>query len=79
MVVFVTGAVPGDVVDVRVTEAAMPGDAHLRIVSPSPDRVGVLRALRLPHGGCKWQDLAYPKQLSTSSSRSSTTWSAWAD
>ncbi|MCB0765759.1 MAG: 23S rRNA (uracil(1939)-C(5))-methyltransferase RlmD [Flavobacteriales bacterium] len=65
MVVFVTGAVPGDVVDVRVTKKKSNYAEAIttRIVSPSPDRVPAFCAHFGTCGGCKWQDLAYPKQL----------------
>lgn len=65
LVVFVTGAVPGDVADLRVTakKKSYAEAVAQRIASPSPDRVAAF----CPHfgtcGGCKWQDLAYPKQL----------------
>jgi len=65
MVVFITGAVPGDVADLRVDakkKSFMEATAT-RIVTPSPDRVEPF----CPHfglcGGCKWQDLGYAKQL----------------
>ena len=65
LVVFVTGAVPGDVVDVRVQKKkkSYAEAIALRITTPSPDRVVPF----CPHfgtcGGCKWQDLSYPMQL----------------
>ncbi|MCW5897642.1 MAG: 23S rRNA (uracil(1939)-C(5))-methyltransferase RlmD [Flavobacteriales bacterium] len=65
MVVFVTGAVPGDVVDVRVTKKKSNYAEAIttRIVSPSPDRVTPFCKHFGVCGGCKWQDLTYPKQL----------------
>jgi len=65
MVVFVTGAVPGDVVDVRVTKkkANYAEAITTRIVSPSSDRVTPFCKHFGVCGGCKWQDLSYPKQL----------------
>ncbi len=65
MVVFVTGAVPGDVVDVRVTKKKSNYAEAIttRIVSPSPDRVTPFCKHFGVCGGCKWQDLSYPKQL----------------
>ena len=65
LVVFVSGAVPGDVADLRVLKKkkSYAEAIAIRIVSPSPDRVAPF----CPHfgtcGGCKWQDLSYPKQL----------------
>ncbi|MBX2979805.1 MAG: 23S rRNA (uracil(1939)-C(5))-methyltransferase RlmD [Flavobacteriales bacterium] len=65
MVVFVTGAVPGDVVDVRVTKKKSNYAEAIttRIVSPSPDRIPAFCKHFGTCGGCKWQDLAYEKQL----------------
>ena len=65
LVVFVTGAVPGDIVDVRVTRSKR-NFIEAKVVNihkPSADRI-------LPFckhfgicGGCKWQYLGYEKQL----------------
>jgi len=65
LVVFVTGAVPGDVVDVRVTKkkSNFAEAITTRIVSPSPDRIPAFCKHFGTCGGCKWQDLSYPKQL----------------
>lgn len=65
MVVFITGGVPGDVVDVRVTKKKSNYAEAIttRIVSPSPDRISAFCKHFGVCGGCKWQDLAYPKQL----------------
>ncbi|MBL7962559.1 MAG: 23S rRNA (uracil(1939)-C(5))-methyltransferase RlmD [Flavobacteriales bacterium] len=65
MVVFVTGAVPGDVVDARVTKkkSNFMEAIATRIVSPSPDRIAPFCKHFGVCGGCKWQDLSYPKQL----------------
>lgn len=65
MVVFITGAVPGDVVDVRVTKKKSKYAEAIttRIVSPSPDRIPAFCKHFGVCGGCKWQDLSYPKQL----------------
>ncbi|MFN3875051.1 MAG: 23S rRNA (uracil(1939)-C(5))-methyltransferase RlmD [Flavobacteriales bacterium] len=65
LVVFVAGAVPGDVADLRVTakKKSYAEAVAQRIVSPSPHRVPAFCAHFGPCGGCKWQDLAYPKQL----------------
>ena len=64
-VVFVTGAVPGDVVSARVTKLKRRyAEARAeKILTPSPERV--------PHrcpsfgacGGCVWQGLDYAVQL----------------
>ncbi len=65
MVVFVTGAVPGDVADVRVTKKKSSwaeADA-IRIIEKSTDRVDAFCQHFGVCGGCKWQDLAYAKQL----------------
>lgn len=65
LVVFVTGAVPGDVADLRVTakKKSYAEAVAQRIVSPSPDRVPAFCAHFGTCGGCKWQDLAYGRQL----------------
>lgn len=63
-VVFVEGAVPGDVADVWVTKNKSSfAEAKLsRLVTPSPDRVVPF----CPHfgtcGGCKWQMIPYELQ-----------------
>lgn len=65
IVVFVEFAVPGDIVDIRVTKKKknhMEGFIT-RIVKPSENRLEPF----CPHfgvcGGCKWQPLPYPEQL----------------
>lgn len=65
MVVFVSGAVPGDVADLQITrkkrrhaEAVV-----LRLIKASPDRVQPFCQHFGVCGGCKWQHLSYPKQL----------------
>jgi len=65
MVVFITGAVPGDVVDVRVTKKKSKYAEAIttRIVTPSPDRIPAFCKHFGTCGGCKWQDLSYLKQL----------------
>ena len=65
MVVFITGAVPGDVVDVRVTKKKSNYAEAIatRIVTPSEDRVTAFCKHFGTCGGCKWQDLSYAKQL----------------
>ena len=65
LVVFITGAVPGDVVDVRVTKKKSKYAEAIttRIVTPSADRIPAFCKHFGTCGGCKWQDLSYPKQL----------------
>ncbi len=65
LVVFVNGAVPGDVADLRVTrkKSSFAEADAVRIVERSPDRVAAFCRHFGTCGGCKWQDLAYPKQL----------------
>ena len=65
LVVFVTGAVPGDVVDVRVfkKKKSYAEAIALRITTPSLDRVAPFCKHFGVCGGCKWQDLSYPMQL----------------
>ena len=64
-VIFITGAVPGDVADLRVTKKkkTWAEATAIRIVEKSPDRVDAFCKHFGLCGGCKWQDLAYPKQL----------------
>ena len=64
-VVFVEFAVPGDVVDIRVTKKKkkhMEGRI-LRIVQPSPQRIAPFCTHFGVCGGCKWQPLPYEMQL----------------
>ena len=64
-VLFVQFAVPGDIVDVKVTRKKknyMEGFI-LRMVSPSPDRLEPFCCHFGTCGGCKWQPLPYPMQL----------------
>jgi len=65
MVIFVEGAVPGDVADLRIYKRKKSfGEAAIhRLISPGADRVQ-------PHckhfgtcGGCKWQHVSYAGQL----------------
>lgn len=65
MVVFVEGAVPGDVVDVFVQKkrAAFAEGNVERFVSYSPDRVAAFCDHFSICGGCKWQNLRYEAQL----------------
>ena len=68
MVVFVNGAVPGDVADLRVTKKkkSWAEATAIRIVERSPDRVEAFCKHFGICGGCKWQDLSYPCLLYTS-------------
>ncbi len=65
LVVFVTGAVPGDVADLRVrSKKKNYAEAEAaRIVMPSGDRVQPFCRHFGACGGCKWQHLDYAKQL----------------
>lgn len=63
--VFIEGAVPGDVVDVRLSKNKKDwaeGKA-IRFLSFSPDRETPFCAHFGICGGCKWQMLPYPQQL----------------
>ncbi len=65
IVVFVPFAVPGDVVDIRVTKKSrnyMEGFIE-RIVTPSKDRLEPFCSHFGVCGGCKWQPLPYAMQL----------------
>ena len=65
MVLFVEGAVPGDVVDVWVQKKRSGhGEGYLQqLISPSADRVQPFCAHFSVCGGCKWQHLDYAAQL----------------
>lgn len=65
LVVFISGAVPGDVVDLRVTKkkSSFAEADVLRITTKSLDRQQAFCAHFGTCGGCKWQDLDYAKQL----------------
>ncbi|MDD4819738.1 MAG: 23S rRNA (uracil(1939)-C(5))-methyltransferase RlmD [Flavobacteriales bacterium] len=63
--VLITGAVPGDVVDVRVTKKKSKyyeGTVE-RIISPSEKRVAPMCEHFGVCGGCKWQNMAYQDQI----------------
>ena len=64
-VVFIEGAVPGDIVDIRVSKKRK-GHYLGRVVkfhSKSPDRVDPVCSHFGVCGGCKWQHLSYEAQL----------------
>ena len=64
-VIFVQFAVPGDIVDIKVTKKKknyMEGFI-LRMVQPSPDRLEPFCKHFGTCGGCKWQPLPYEMQL----------------
>ena len=64
-VLFVPFAVPGDIVDVKVTKKKknyMEGYI-LRLVTPSEHRIEPFCSHFGICGGCKWQPLPYPMQL----------------
>ncbi len=64
-VVFVTGAVPGDIVSARITKLKKRyAEARAeRILTPSPDRVPHRCPFFGTCGGCVWQGLDYAVQL----------------
>lgn len=64
-VVFVSGAVPGDVADLQVTKSKKDwAEARAtKIKIPAPDRVTPFCQHFGICGGCKWQMLPYEKQL----------------
>lgn len=64
-VVFVEFAVPGDVVDIRLTrkKKAYAEGRIIRIVKPSPERLEPFCRHFGICGGCKWQPLPYEIQL----------------
>ena len=64
-VIFVSGAIPGDAVDLFLTKNKKDwAEARVtRMVSPSPDRLTPFCAHFGTCGGCKWQMLPYEKQL----------------
>ena len=64
-VIFVKGAVPGDIVDVlvlRKKKKVAHGVVH-RIIKESPHRVPPFCSHFEDCGGCKWQDLNYKHQV----------------
>jgi 23S rRNA (uracil1939-C5)-methyltransferase len=65
LVVFVSGAVPGDVADLRITRKKKNHAEAVveRLVTPSPDRTTPFCKHFGTCGGCTWQHLAYPVQI----------------
>jgi len=64
-VVFVSGAIPGDKVNIQIGKSKKDwaeGRA-IKIVEPSPDRLDPFCKHFGTCGGCKWQMLPYEKQL----------------
>ena len=64
-VVFVEYAVPGDVADVRITQAK---NSYMhatieRLITPSPQRINAFCDHFGICGGCKWQNMSYATQL----------------
>ena len=64
-VVFVSGAIPGDVVDVRLSKNKKDWaeGVVVKLIEPSPDRLFPFCRHFGTCGGCKWQMLPYDKQL----------------
>lgn len=64
-VLFVENAIPGDVVNVRVTKnkKSWAEGKVVELVQPSPDRVEPFCQHFGTCGGCKWQMLPYSQQL----------------
>ncbi len=64
-VIFVTGAMPGDIVNVRTRrrKKGVRRGIVVDIVKPSPHRVQAPCRHFDDCGGCKWQDLSYAQQL----------------
>jgi len=65
LVVFVTGAVPGDKITARITKNKKRyAEARVdTLITPSPDRVAPRCSMFGQCGGCIWQDLDYQVQL----------------
>lgn len=64
-VVFIPGALPGDMVTARIAQdkGTYLRAALDRVEEPSPDRVEPFCPLADRCGGCQWQELSYPAQL----------------
>ena len=65
LVVFVEGAIPGDIVDVQLYRKKRNyGEGKIkRLITPSPDRIDAFCEHFGVCGGCKWQNMTYEKQL----------------
>ena len=65
LVVFITGAVPGDVADLRITRRknSFAEASVARLVQPSPHRADPFCKHFGTCGGCTWQHFAYDAQL----------------
>ena len=65
MVVFIQGAVPGDVVNVQLTrkKKSYAEGAVTHLIAPSPERVTPFCKHFGICGGCTWQDLSYSAQI----------------
>ena len=64
-VLFVSGTMPGDIVDVQVNKVRkgyMEGYV-VKMIQPSPDRIAPFCSHFGICGGCSWQFLPYPQQL----------------
>ncbi|MBU3713508.1 MAG: 23S rRNA (uracil(1939)-C(5))-methyltransferase RlmD [Ferruginibacter sp.] len=64
-VIFVSGAVPGDVVDIQIfkNKKDWAEGRVVRMIQPASDRIAPFCRHFGICGGCKWQMLPYPKQL----------------
>ena len=64
--VFVTGGVPGDTVEAEITEdrGRFVRAKVVNVVTPSPERVDSPCPYFGVCGGCSWQHISYPAQLS---------------
>ena len=64
-VCFISGAIPGDVVDIQLTKSKKDwAEARvLKLKQPAPDRLEPFCIHFGVCGGCKWQMLPYEKQL----------------
>lgn len=65
LVVFVQGAVPGDIADVEVYKKrrSYAEGRVAQLISPSPDRIDPVCEHFGVCGGCQWQHLSYQAQL----------------
>jgi 23S rRNA (uracil1939-C5)-methyltransferase len=64
-VIFIQGAIPGDLVDIQLLKSKKDwAEAKIiKIIEPSPDRITPFCGHFGVCGGCKWQMLPYPLQL----------------